>query len=111
MKFLKKFVLWFVIVIAIMSAVLYVSGYGYVLSAVGKVYFHGHTTAFLDDYTEFENRTIPKSHTPQPWPIARNYNAVKPTAELEKWHQKLGTVAFLIIKNDSIVSASSYDGY
>lgn len=111
MNSLKKFLLWSVIIIAVISATLYATGYGYILSAIGKVYFQGHTTAFLDDYTDFENRTIPKSHKPQPWPIAKTYNSVQPTVELEKWNQKLGTVAFLIIKNDSIVSESYYDGF
>ena len=111
MKSLKKFLLWFAMVLIVLVGGLYITGYGYIVKAVGKTYFRGHTTAYLNDYTEFENRTIPKSHTPQPWPISKNYNTVKPTAELEKWHQKLGTVAFLIIKNDSIFSESYYDGY
>ena len=111
MTFLKKFLLWFAIVLIVLASALYVTGYGYIVSAVGKVYFHGHTTAFLNDYTEFENRTIPKSHVPQPWPISKEYNRVKPTEELQRWHQKLGTVAFLIIKNDSIWNESYYDGY
>jgi CubicO group peptidase (beta-lactamase class C family) len=111
MKVLKKTLLWFVIIIVVLITGLCVTGYGYIVTAIGKVYCQGHTTAFLGDYTEFENRHIPKSHKPQPWAIAKDYNTVKPTAELEKWHKKLGTVAFLVIKNDSIWSESYYDGY
>jgi CubicO group peptidase (beta-lactamase class C family) len=111
MKFLKKFLLWFVIVFAVIIALLYLFKKDYLITAVRTIYLNGHTTAFLSDYTEFENRTIPKSHTPQPWPIAKDYNSVKPTGELEKWNKKLGTVAFLIIKNDSIWSESYYDNY
>lgn len=111
MKFIKKFFLWTVIIFAVLIAFLYIFKFDYLITAVRTIYLNGHTTAFLSDYTEFENRTIPKSHTPQPWPISKNYNVVKPTEELEKWHKKLGTVAFLIIKNDSIRSESYYDGY
>ncbi|HMK06352.1 MAG TPA: serine hydrolase [Flavobacterium sp.] len=111
MKFFKKFVLWFAIVFAVIIALLYLFKVDYLITAVRTIYFNGHTTAFLSDYTEFENRTIPKSHTPQPWPVAKDYNSVKTTAELEKWNKKLGTVAFLIIKNDSIWSESYYDNY
>jgi CubicO group peptidase (beta-lactamase class C family) len=39
------------------------------------------------------------------------FNKVKPTETLEKWHKDLGTVAFLVIKNDSLWSESYYDGY
>jgi len=99
------------IVFAVIIAMLYLFKKDYLITAVRTIYLNGHTTAFLDDYTEFENRTIPKSHTPQPWPVAKDYNSVKPTDGLEKWNKKLGTVAFLIIKNDSVWSESYYDNY
>lgn len=111
MKFLKKTLLWIVIVFATIIALLYIFQVDYLIKAVRTIYLNGHTTAFLKDYTEFDNRTIPKSHTPQPWPTSKDYNVVRPTAELEKWHKKLGTVAFLIIKNDSIWNESYYDDY
>ncbi len=111
MKVLKKILIWFVAIFAVLIALLYLFKVDYLITAVRKIYFNGHVTAFLDDYKEFENRTIPKSHTPQPWPLATTYNKVKPTETLEKWHKDLGTVAFLVIKNDSLWSESYYDGY
>ena len=106
MKFLKKFLLWFVIFFGLLIVTLYIFNYDYLIKAVRTVYFNGHKTAFLDDYKYFENRLLPKSKTPQPWKIAKDYNAVKPTATMEQWHQKTKTVAFVIIKNDSIWSES-----
>jgi CubicO group peptidase (beta-lactamase class C family) len=111
MRFLKKLLLWFVIVIATIIALLYLFKVDYLLKAVHTIYLNGHTTAFLKDYTEFDNRIVPKSHMPQPWATAKDYNTIKPTDELEKWHKKLGTVAFLIIKNDSVWSESYYNDY
>lgn len=111
MKFIKKLLLWLVIVFATLTALLYIFKVDYLLKAVRTIYLKGHTTAFLQDYKEFDNRTVPKSHTPQPWAISKDYNSVKPTEELEKWHKKLGTVAFLIIKNDSLWNESYYDNY
>ena len=111
MKFIKKLLLWLVIVFATLTALLYIFKVDYLLKAVRTIYLKGHATAFLQDYKEFDNRTVPKSHTPQPWAIFKDYNSVKPTEELEKWHKKLGTVAFLIIKNDSLWNESYYDNY
>ena len=111
MKFIKKLLLWLVIVFATLTALLYIFQVDYLLKAVRTIYLKGHATAFLQDYKEFDNRTVPKSHTPQPWEISKDYNSVKPTEELEKWHKKLGTVAFLIIKNDSLWNESYYDNY
>jgi CubicO group peptidase (beta-lactamase class C family) len=111
MKILKKITLWFVIVFATIIASLYIFQVDYLIKAVRTIYLNGHTTAFLQDYKEFDNRTIPKSHNPQPWSTAKDFNSIKPTDELEKWHKKLGTVAFLIIKNDSVWNESYYDDY
>ncbi len=111
MKFVKKTLLWLIAIFSIIIVLLYVFQVDYLIKAVRTIYFKGHTTAFLQDYKEFDNRTIPKSHKPQPWSTAKDFNSVKPTEELEKWHKKLGTVAFLIIKNDSVWNESYYDDY
>ncbi|RZK11837.1 MAG: class C beta-lactamase-related serine hydrolase [Flavobacterium sp.] len=110
MKFLKKFVLWLAGLLILLILLMYIFNIDYLLKAVRTIYFNGHTTAFLDDYNYFDNRTIEKGLA-QPWATSTHYNKVKPTAELEKMHQQIGTVAFLIIKNDSIWSESYYDGY
>lgn len=110
MKFLKKFLLWLVGLLLLIVALMYIFNVDYLLKAVRTIYLNGHKTAFLDDYKYFDNRTIEKGIA-QPWTIAKDYNKVKPTAELEKMHEQIGTVAFLIIKNDSIWSESYYDGY
>jgi CubicO group peptidase (beta-lactamase class C family) len=111
MKILKKITLWFIIIFATIIALLYIFQVDYLIKAVRTIYFKGHTTAFLQDYKEFDNRSVVASHKPQPWATSKDYNAIKPTNELEKWHKKLGTVAFLIIKNDSVWNESYYDDY
>lgn len=111
MRFLKKFLIGLLLVIASVIALAYILDMDYLLRAVRTIYGNGHKTAFLEDYQEFDNRLIAKSTTAQPWAIHKNYNRVKATPELEKVHKKLGTVAFLIIKNDSIWHESYYDGY
>lgn len=110
MKFLKKFLLWFVGLFLLLVVIMYIFNIDYLLKAVRTIYFNGHTTAFLDDYNYFDNRTI-ENGVAQPWATAKDYNTIKPTAKLEKMHQEIGTVAFLIIKNDSIWSENYYDGY
>lgn len=111
MRFLKKLLFWFVIFITSLIVLAYIFNYDYLLKAVRTIYFNGHTTAFLQDHKEFDNRIIPKSTVAQPWPISKKYNNVKATSELEKLHKETETVAFLIIKNDSVFHESYYDGY
>ncbi len=110
MRFLKKFLLWLVGILLLLVVLLYIFNVDYLLKAVRTIYLNGHTTAFLEDYHYFDNRTIEKG-VGQPWAVSKQYNSVKPTAELEAMHKKIGTVAFLVIKNDSLWSESYYDDY
>ncbi len=110
MKFLKKFLLWFIGIIATVVVLLYIFDIDYLLKAVRVVYLNGKTTAYLDDYTYFDNRVIKKGKA-QPWALHTNYNKVKPTQRLNEVNKELGTVAYVIIKNDSLWHESYYDGY
>ena len=91
--------------------ILYISDYNYLLTAISKIYLKGHTTAFLSDYQYFDNTLIPPSQKPQPWPIHKKYNSTQLPNEIEQKNAAWGTVAFLIIKNDSLYFEKYYDGY
>lgn len=110
MKFLKKTFKWLVIVLISLIVLMYIFDIDYLLRAVRTIYFKGYTTAFLEDYKEFPNRKIEKG-VAQPWAIAKDYNSVPATETLEKTHQDLQTIAYVIIKNDSIWHESYYDGF
>ena len=99
---------WLLIVFISTIALMYLFGYGYLIRAVRVTYLTGHKTAFLEDYTYFNNREI-KAGTAQPWNISENYNKVKSTKKLEQTHKELQTTSFLIIKSDSIWHESYYD--
>lgn len=111
MKGLKRLLIGLITLILLVAIVFYVFNIDYLLKAVRVTYLNGHKTAFLDDYKYFDNRTIANSTVAQPWKIAKNYNQVKATKKLEKLHKEIGSVAFLIIKNDSIRHESYYDNY
>ena len=107
---MKKFLLWLVGILTAIVVLMYIFDVDYLFKAVRVVYLHGKTTAYLDDYTHFDNRTIQKG-TVQPWVTHKEYNKTKATQRLQDTHKELGTVAYLIIKNDSIWHESYYDGY
>jgi len=110
MKYIKKTGKWLLIFFGITIAILYVTDTDYLIKAVRTIYLRGHTTAFLDDYKKFDNRVIENAQ-PQPWPNHANYNSVKETDALTKANTDWGTVAYVIIKNDSIWFENYYDGY
>ena len=92
-------------------ALLYISPYNYVIPGILKIYGTGHKTAFLEDYEVFDNRTVEAAELPQEWPLHENYNTIEPTERLLKAHEEYRSVAYLIIKNDSIFHEKYYNGY
>ena len=69
------------------------------------------TKADITDYKFFDNINVSKSENPQPWPIHKLYNKIPSTKKLDLINKELGTVAFLIIKNDSIWHEKYNDNY
>ena len=110
MKFLKKLLKWLIILSILLVSVLYITDTDYLLKAVRTIYLKGHTTAFLEDYHEFDNRAI-ENGIPQPWPIHKHYNTVSESERLVKTNTDYGTIAYVIIKNDSIWFENYYDGF
>ena len=83
----------------------------YLSELIGTVYKMQRTEADITDYKYFKNIEISKSTSPQPWPVHNNYNNISETKNLKNIHNELGTVAYLIIKNDSIWHEKYYKGY
>jgi len=111
MKLILRITGIFLAALALIILLLVVLDYGYVLRGFQVVYLSGHTTAYIDDYPEFKNRRIAAGNNYQPWPKHGQYNTVTPTENLQKTNEDLGTVAFLIIKNDSIWYENYAEGY
>lgn len=111
MKFIKKLLKWLIGIIAVLVIASYIFDYDYILKGIRVVYFTGHSTAFIDDYPYFENDTIKKGTHTDAWPIHKNYNSVDATDRLKNTNSEFGTVAYLIIKNDSIYYENYADNY
>ncbi len=110
MKFLKKLLKWIIILFGLLVIVLYATDTDYLLKAVRTIYLTGHTTAYLEDYKKFDNQPI-ENGTPQPWPNHKDYNTVKETETLNQINEANATIAYVIIKNDSIWFENYYDGF
>ncbi|WP_029209548.1 serine hydrolase domain-containing protein [Aquimarina agarilytica] len=110
MKWLKKILKFSIAVIALLIALLYIFDYDYILKGIRVVYLTGHTTAYIEDTVHFDTNTISKGAT-QNFPLHKKYNSVSATEKLKKCHERLGTIAFLIIKNDSIWYENYAEGY
>jgi CubicO group peptidase (beta-lactamase class C family) len=64
----------------------------------------------IEDYHLFANRKVGKA-SPIPWAIHKDYNKVSISDSLITQFNQYGTVAFVVIKNDSILHEEYWDGY
>lgn len=111
MKVFKKILSAILALFTLLILLLYIFDYDYLIKAVRTIYLKGHTTAFLEDYKAFDNTAVEAPEVSTPWPIHLDYNSVNPTERLLKTHQDAGTVAYMIIKNDSLWHEAYYDGF
>ncbi|WP_418508878.1 serine hydrolase domain-containing protein [Corallibacter sp.] len=110
MKFLKTLLKWVVILFGLLIIVLYITDTDYLIKAVRTIYMKGYTTAYLEDYKHFDNQPL-EIDRPQAWPNHKDYNSVKETEKLSETNKQNGTIAYVIIKNDSIWFENYYDGF
>jgi CubicO group peptidase (beta-lactamase class C family) len=110
MNTLKRTLKWGLLTVVGLIAILYITDTDYLLKAVRTIYAKGYTTAYLEDYKEFNNVKI-ENDVPQPWPKHKDYNSVTETERLQKYNEAYGAIAYVIIKNDSIWFENYYDGF
>ena len=110
MKTIAKILKWFIGIVVLIVLAFYITGYDYIFKGIRVVYFTGHTTAFIDDYTYFDNRSI-ENGNPKLVPQHKDYNSAEIPEELEKSNQKFGTVAFLIFKEGKLWYEKYEEGY
>ena len=80
-------------------------------SMISLVIRSQNTKASIDDYKFFDNVEIKKSDSLFEWPKHNLYNQIGSSKTLDSVHNKNETVAFLIIKNDSIIKEDYFLGY
>lgn len=99
-KSLKGFV-WFLVLI---NCLIFLSGKTYLYRAIWYNY------AGIDDYRIFDNSKV-TALNPADWTTGFDFNKAVLTDSLKAIHQRLESVAFLIIKDDSIRYEQYWDGY
>lgn len=110
MRRLKKAFLGTLIFLLLAVALIYLFKFDYIFKGIQTTYMQGHITAHIDDYSSFDNRRI-EAGTPQPWPEHSAYNETELPEALQEKNKDAGTVAFLIIKNDSLWYESYDEDY
>lgn len=110
MKVLKQIGKWLLIILIILNLAILISGKTYIYKGVANTYLKGRSGPGIDEYPIFENREV-KAGTEQKWHSAKSYNSAKIPSALEPHFDAMQTVAFVVIKNDSLQHEQYWDGY
>jgi hypothetical protein len=102
----KKMKWWKILLItlAVLFFAVWVSGYGYLYKALVYNYVN------IDDLNLFSVRTV-KAGDGEPWPLGHDYNKKQLTPELQKTLEQYRSVAFLVIKDDSLRLEKYWESY
>lgn len=110
MQRIKKIGIVLLGVLIVAHVLLLITGNTHMYKALPLTIFKGKMGPSINDYIHFDNREI-KTGSYQPWGNSSRYNKAPVTQEATAYLESLGTVAFVVIKNDSIVYENYWDGY
>lgn len=110
LKILKWFFKWLLILIVILNILILVSGKTYLYKGFANTYLKGRVTASIDEYKIFDNRIV-KAGSTQDWALGKDYNTSKIPSPYLNNMERMKTIAYLIIKDDSIRHEEYWDGY
>jgi CubicO group peptidase (beta-lactamase class C family) len=101
MSVIKKILFALIIILALLNIAIWVTGSTYIYKGVANTYLKGRSGPSIIEYDIFDNRTI-ETGEPQEWDFSHGYNTNIVDDSLLMEMEKYQTVAYLVIKDDSI---------
>lgn len=110
MKIIKGLLFTLLGIVIIVNLIILVTGRFYLYKTLPNTIFKLRLNPEIGEYPIFANRVV-KTGKPMPWPVAADYNKKSiPDTSLAKM-KDMQSIAFLIIKNDSLRYEQYWDGY
>ena len=108
---MKKLII-IILVLAAAHLTLVVTNNTYIYTVLKMTVFKGQLSPSIDEYPEFVNDTVRNINGQiQKWQLARDYNSHELGGEYVEAHERLGSVAYLVIRNDSICHEQYWDDF
>ena len=107
MRTIAKYLL---VVFMLINIFIVFSGKTWIYQGISITYLKGHTSSYINDFIHFPSNTIAiEKH--QEWLVSKNYNKLELPEFITELNEELGTVAFIVIQNDSIQYEQYWNGY
>lgn len=110
MNILKKIGKWFLIIFIVLNLAILLTGRIYLYKGISNTYLKGRSGPSLTEYKIFDNREVPAGNY-QKWKVSSRYNSKELSAQHAKEFAELETVAFVVIKNDSMIHEQYWDKF
>lgn len=110
MKFLKRFFLVLVIVVAILEIFFLVSGKTYMNKLLWNTVFKGRLGPTINEYHIYHNREV-KALSPREWQQHTEYNTFRMTDDMSELHAKYGTIGFGVFVDGKILFDHYWDDF
>jgi hypothetical protein len=102
MKIIKRILLGTLVLLALASLLLLLTGNQHVFNGITKTFLIGKSKPDIDDMHYFAVSNIKADHA-ESWPFHLRYNKGVIPAELNAINDSMETTAFLVVKNDSLL--------
>jgi CubicO group peptidase (beta-lactamase class C family) len=110
MKILKKIGKWLLIIFVILNLAIIVFGKTYLYKGIANTYLKGRSGPSISEYKIFDNREV-KAGNYQKWNTSAAYNSKSISDAALQEFMQLQTVAFVVVKNDSLIHEQYWDGF
>jgi hypothetical protein len=107
---LKKPLNIFLLIIAGIILLVYITGYNYLFNGIRLTYLSGKTGPTIDDGKDFPSKMISRGN-PKPWPLDIKYNKQALSPALQKHLADTKSVSFLVIQHGKLLQEHYWDGY
>ena len=111
MKKVISIILTLIGIVGLACLLAFVSGNGHLIKAVSNTYLKGRSGPSINEYSIFNNRTVPKSALPHFWNEKSDYQRKKLLPKEEDVHSKYESAAFLVLENDTIIYEKYWSDY
>lgn len=110
MKRLLKLLKWLLILFVLLNLAILISGKTYLYKGFMNTYLKGRVSADIDEYRIFENRIV-KAGAPDEWSFGKDFNTKQIPEKYIPDFERMKTIAYLIIKDDSIRFERYWNNY
>jgi len=109
-KIIKNIAKGFLVVLILANVVLWITGNTHLYKGLTDTYFRGSLKPSVDNPDLFYSRAL-KAGAPHPWAISKLYGSSELSEEIKQTNTEFGTLAYLVIHQDSIVHEDYYEHY